>query len=137
MKEVSSNLDIVDLVREPTRGDVTLDHFFVSSNIACAYNVSVTAPISNSDHCSVHALPIQSSLKNGQFYSTHADLRRHRLDDLVRMLDINWSYFYLSDVNVDQKCEIFHEFLNHCFDTCVPQFKVLMSSSDTLDHSVC
>ena len=28
------------------------------------------------------------------------------------------------------RSEIFHEFLNHCFDTCVPQFKVLMSSSD-------
>ena len=130
MKDIASSLDLVDLVREPTRGDVTLDHVFVSSGLAFAYDVSVTAPISNSDHCSVQALPVYPSLTKGQFHSIHFDLRRRKLDDVVQMLDINWSSYYSLNMNVDEKCEIFHDFLNYCVNVCIPQFQVLMSTSD-------
>ena len=58
---VCNQLDLGNLVTEPTRGAALLDFFLISRNISSNYVVSVILPVSNSDHSSVNAIPKSGS----------------------------------------------------------------------------
>ena len=48
--EITTNLDVINMIFEPTRKESFLDYMLVSSAIKQDYDVTVSSPIANSDH---------------------------------------------------------------------------------------
>ena len=118
---ISSQIDLVNLVCEPTRSDAILDYFLVSSVRSCDYDVSVTAPIANSDHNTINAQPKISLGHKNAINKPLFDLRKSNIDIFATELaSINWTPFYKSEADIDIKCDFFHETLLSLSSRCIP-----------------
>lgn len=128
---IVNHLDLVNLVKEPTRNLAMLDYLFVSYNLLTNYKVEVSSPIANSDHNCVHATPTADSSKLESIKKPLYDLRQGNINHFVTELSaINWTPFYKSDHDVDEKCNLFHDLLFCMFHTCIPVRHVEMTAKD-------
>lgn len=131
LRHISQSLDLVSLVNEPTRGSSVLDHFLISSSISSDYKVSVTAPIANSDHNSISAMPESFTPLRIPLFKPLYDLRQSNVDCFLHCLSrINWTDFYLSADDLDRKCNVFHEILSGLVRECIPVTYVELCESD-------
>ena len=131
VSNLQESLDLTNLVNEPTRESSYLDHFLVSSSIAQRFSVTVEAPISNSDHRSVSARPKFEIRRNISLSKTLYDFRRSNINNFLKCLSqVNWYHFYNSDLDIDEKCDIFHEIFQDLLMKCIPMTSVDISDSD-------
>ena len=131
---VCDQFDIVNLVTEPTRCEAQLDYFIISSSRGHAYDVSVLPPISNADHKSILAVPKgKCTLDNSRKLIMKAvyDFRHEHVNSFVAHLSsINWTPFYLADLDINEKCDVFHETVFDALQLCIPRKLVWMSERD-------
>ena len=131
VQSISAHLDLLNLVTEPTRSNVILDYFLVSSAKSHAYNVTVAAPISNSDHATINAEPKAPLKFTNAITKPLYDLRQSNIDKFYGELSIiNWTNFYLWNANVNEKCALFQEILHQHMERCIPMRLVEMTESD-------
>jgi ribonuclease P/MRP protein subunit RPP40 len=130
--DFNDNLSLVDCVNQPTRGNVILDRFFCSEEIVMNYNVRVQAPLQNSDHNIVFAQAInQLTSHRNPILQTVFDLRESHVSKFCSVVEaINWHDFYLTNADVDFKCNIFHEIINSIIEDCIPSTIIISSEAD-------
>ena len=108
-----------------------MQHLTISSSRIADYNVTVFAPLSTSDHRCVEAVPTVRVRSSCEIFKPLYDLRKRHIEECVSLLSmIDWSPFYLSDANVNSKCDFFHELLSDIVKNCIPLKFVPMSQSD-------
>lgn len=130
---ICNQLNLTNLVHEPTRNLVVLDYILTSRNISSSFSVCVGPPISNSDHRCVSAftetesrVPVQHSIQRPLY-----DLRESHVEKFVSTLSsINWTPFYESVANVDSKCDFLHNILSEIVKDCIPVKMVEMNEKD-------
>ena len=57
VSSIISQLDVVNVVTEPTRADAFLDYVLISQNTKNSYDLKVCAPIGSCDHNSILCTP--------------------------------------------------------------------------------
>ena len=128
---ICNQLNLVNLVHEPTRNTAVLDYILTSRNISTSFSVSVGPPISNSDHRCVSALTESKHRVQHSIQRPLYDLREsHIIKFMSTLSTINWTPFYASEANVDSKCEFLHNILSEIVKDCIPVKMVEMSDRD-------
>ena len=71
-------------------------------------------------------------MKSHNVEHTVFDLRKSNLDRFCNLLgSFYWSHFYnVRDLNVNDKCSLFHDILSDCIDCTIPRSTVIMKDSD-------
>ena len=131
---VQNNLDLINCVLTPTRGNAYLDYALLSPSLVDKYTITVSAPISNSDHNSIVCTPLHSiRTPRSYFKRTVYDLRSSFVSDFVdAVTHIDWQKLCCNDFDVNSKCIIFTETLKDCVKSTIPSFEVEMSDKDPL-----
>ena len=118
-------------MKSPTRRDSVLDLFYVTEDLSSDYSVTINAPICNSDHSSVFALPTNNNLLPSIVKKRIFDLRKSNVDLFVAELQkVNWHAFYMSDESCELKCDFFHKVMSYFVERCIPQHIVLFTERD-------
>ena len=133
--DLCGDLDMVDIIKNPTRGPNILDHILVSQNLSEAYrseNVIYNAPIGNSDHLTLYAVPIvltRNSTKTREV--SIFDLRKSNLNALRnRLSQISWESILHCSMEVNEMCVAFHDSFRACIMSCIPCRRIIMTSRD-------
>ena len=98
IQPLCDELDMIDIVLRPTRGDNTLDRILISSSLSDVYDsqrVEYDAPVGNSDHCILtitpsklmHEIQTPESVKHVLYDFRESNLRR--LENMISQA--NWS----------------------------------------------
>ena len=133
------DLDIIDLIKRPTRGENILDHVLISENLRRIYkfeNVRYNSPIGNSDHLVIYLNPeIQTQMDESEIMTCCSqriyDFRRSNLDFLRQCLaEINWNDYLDPTMDVNDLYETFTKILIIIIDCAIPQRLIRMSPSD-------
>jgi len=121
--DLSCDLDMFDIIKNPTRGPNILDHILISKNLFEVYrsdNVVYNAPIGNSDHLTLYAVPtvpIRNSTKS-RVVKVY-DLRKSNLTTLRHCLSqISWETILHYNMDVNDMCVAYHDNLNACIMSC-------------------
>ena len=122
LDSICNACNLRNLHDQPTYGEAQLDYILLSEDIANFYSVLKEVPIdeSNVPHSSLLALP--TSVVESNFKVPHAvyDLRSSHVKQFVNELElVDWS-FVDSSINLDDKCQKFHEHLQLAFDASIP-----------------
>ena len=124
-------LGLVSLVCEPTRNSAILDHCLISADLSSKYLVTVEAPIANSDHNSVSARVKDVLKPRKSIVKPLYDLRQSNINRfLCEMADTDWTPLYSPTLSIDEKCDMFHNVLNHLLQACVPVSYVTLTDTD-------
>ena len=124
-------LDLVNMVREPTRGSAILDHCLVSIDLSSKYLVTVEAPIANSDHNSVFARAIYNQEPRRSIIKPLYDLRQSNVNRfLLDLEDTDWTPLYSPLFTLDEKCDMFHNVLNIIRENSIPVSYINITDSD-------
>ena len=130
-----NDLDLVDLIVNPTRKDRILDHFLVSRELTDVYvsgSVTYDAPISTSDHVMLTVTPsgFSSDSVSRKSYIVH-DLRKSYLDDLAfKTSQVNWGEIFKHGDDVDILWTNFYSVISQLISEVVPSKTVWISSTD-------
>ena len=127
--------DLVDIVDNPTRGSNVLDHILVSRDLSEVYkkeNVVFNAPVGNSDHLTLYAVPVTPLPEAVRSrVVTIYDFRESNLTSLRRSLSkVNWESHMDSTTDVNELCAIFNNILNIHIQASIPQNQVIMTRRD-------
>lgn len=131
LSHIVESLDLVNCVKEPTRGLAFLDCVLVSESLSEEYIVEVCAPVANSDHRSIRAKPSLSPKNEASFFKQLFDLRQSNIDRFMcRLSQVDWRHFYKSECDLDEKCEFFHRTIELLVKECIPSMMVEMKERD-------
>lgn len=130
-----SELDLIDIICQPTRKNSILDHILISKQLQEEYSSSNTffdCPLGKSDHLMITCLPNSQPPTPINFHLTNVlDLRdSNMLALVVAASKINWSELVSSEQDVDAQWEAFHTVLKELVDSTIPTNTVLMSDRD-------
>ena len=131
VQDICNQLDLDNMVQEPTRISAFLDYILISKTISASYHVSVESPISNSDHRSICAYPKAPISSKTSVQRTLYDLRESNVTKFIGALSmVNWTPFYLSSADLDDKCDFLHDLLSEMVKSSIPTRTVSMTESD-------
>ena len=130
---ICNNHDLKNVINFSTRGNSTLDIVLLDPFLTSLYsNIQCFDPISNSDHNVIFL----SSNKNQQterriIKTLHfQDLRESNRNSFLNSLNqSDWNSLYMSEDNVDVKCDIFYSIF-HCSLQNIPSYTVHLHSDD-------
>lgn len=130
-----TDLSLLDLVKQPTRGRNILDHVLVSDSLSEFYNenlVDYDAPIGNSDHKTVTATPKEKmSISNELHAITVYDFRKSHLNALIKQAEkMKWKEILNRNMSVDEMCNTFHYQLHCLLISSIPRKTVRLSQRD-------
>ena len=132
---LTSELNLTDIVDKPTRGSNILDHILISENLKSHYvssNVKYESPIGNSDHQSLIATPINQlhKLNNVRLHTVY-DYRSSNLQRLLKNAElVDWNFFKTSKVDANQLWRHLHLCIRSLIDSAIPQETVALTSKD-------
>ncbi len=135
MRNICQNCSLVNLYQQATYGNAELDYVLISESAASMYCVSAAAPIdkSSTPHLSLLCSPIsysQRPLESGmEGCRVVYDLRESNVAKfLVTLNDIDWSFLEENHIDLNQKCELFHKYINDAFHVAIPTKLVTYTS---------
>ncbi|MEL7307842.1 MAG: reverse transcriptase family protein, partial [Pseudomonadota bacterium] len=129
-------LELMDIVNNLIRGSNILDHILVSRGLVEVYkkeNVIYNAPIGNSDHLTLYAVPeviIRPRAAKFRIVEVY-DLRKSNLVSLHNSLSkANLEALLCSSNDANEQCAIFSDILNTCIQSSIPMRHVIMTQRD-------
>ena len=131
---LASDLDLLDIVREPTRGSNVLDHILIDRGLLNMYHpscVSFNPPIGRADHKTLVATPLRNSVEMGDTRRKVVyDFRASNLANLLqKACEEDWSNF-LKSGDIDAMCTEFTSKIHDLIDSSIPQKLVSMKGTD-------
>ena len=133
IQPLCSVLNVHNIVNAPTRlgSNSTLDYVLLSPNLVDCYSLSVEAPFANSDHKTLICIPSHVIEKKYFHKKLVYDCRRSNISNLVDCISsIDWQMLIYSDIDVNAKCNIFHDTVYDCFTSCIPSYVVYASNTE-------
>jgi hypothetical protein len=135
VKNLCSDLNLTDIITEPTRGKNILDHVLVSEDLVQFYrpaSISVEAPVGKSDHATIVITPLhkQSETRSARYYNIF-DYRASNIEKLennARM--INWCSIVDPDEDINEQWQKLHATILDLIRDAIPQNTVKMTSRD-------
>lgn len=115
--------NLVNLHNDVTYGNAELDYVLISENISASYSVSKAEPIDTSTvhHSSLLAIPSTVHCKNLKSCRQVFDLRESNVANFVcELSNYDWSFIESDSMSINEKCLIFHSFLNTAFSKTIP-----------------
>ena len=132
---LTSDFNLSDIVKQPTRGRNTLDHILISHNLKSIYlapNVSYESPIGNSDHLTLLLTPVneQQNLNDIRKH-TVLDYRRSNINTLLRNAEsLDWEHLIDPNDDVNQQWKNLHCTISTLIDQSLPSRAVYLTSKD-------
>ena len=118
----------------PTYGSSQLDYILLSESLLPKYTVSRELPIDNSKtyHSSLVAAPKVCSEDDRITFSKRVfDLRASNVSRFLEALRTSdFSLIYDREVDLNEKCRLFHNLLDSAFDLTIPSAMVKMTAND-------
>ncbi len=143
---LESELDVVQIVRDPTRKNSVLDKIMISKSLLLLYKpqvkkrnnsksmpqITIGAPIGKSDHCTVLLTPDNDQNLSPAYKSkTLYDLRHSNVSRFVSDIEqVDWSFATDVSLDFESRCVYFHEKLVNVFDDSIPSFTVALNAQD-------
>lgn len=128
---VSDAFELVNVVSEPTRGDVILDLVLLSKSLVNDYFVSVGPPVSTSDHRTIFCSPKKNIRALNHKFVTVYDLRDSYINAFIHKLScVNFTSFYDMNMPLDDKVRQLSGIIEECFTQTIPSSTVAMSPKD-------
>ncbi len=134
---ICNELDLTDVITQPTRGRNTIDHVLISRELICTYpasKVQYNAPICTSDHLTISVRPDQSvsdSTPPSVKWHKVFDYRQSNIERLwMQTALIDWSSVIGGALEVDEMWTNFHNSLKYLFESFVPYRFVPLSTDD-------
>ena len=120
--DLENDLHLEQIVNLPTRGTNTLDKVLIDQALTRQYMTADGAPhmtkqfsvticprIGNSDHETVYVKPVRSVNKQCSTWIKLYDFRESHMNAFRKQIQsFPWHKFYLANLSVDDKCQIFH-----------------------------
>ena len=132
---LTSDLDLVDIIREPTRGNHILDHVLVSKELSDVYlssAISYNPPVGKADHLTIVATPLRNLSCRTTDVSSKVvyDFRMSNVSNLLQAASQeNWKEIAEID-NINDMWSMFLMKLTKLVDDCIPQAIVHILPSD-------
>ena len=129
------DLDLIDIVRRPTRMNSTLDHILISAQLSDIYsenNVQYDSPIGASDHLLLTATPYGKTWRNNdrQYHKVY-DLRNSNLLNLMNAAStIDWLGPLKNLKCVDSMWREFHSCLSELLHRFIPCKTIVITDKD-------
>lgn len=135
VKSLCVDLNLIDIVEVPTRGNNILDHVLVSEDINAAYHssfLSLEAPVGRSDHSTIIVTPPCTLL---QMCSSRShlvfDYRSSNVANLIeKAKETDWMSIARFEDDVDSQWSKLHHMILNLLSSCVPHKLVKLSSHD-------
>jgi hypothetical protein len=133
INDLTSQLNLVQMVNSPTRGDAILDLILVDPELKQHYLDPITGPnLGKSDHLSVLLRPVSNDATDNQLVSVHKviDFRGSNLKSLyLHLFHCPWHLWYRSNDNVQLKADTFYNWIDEAISK-LPCSYVALHSSD-------
>ena len=129
-EDLELQFSLKQVVSQPTRREAILDKILMGASLIDFYNSPIVGPnLSNSDHRTVFLKSLHSAQELSKIKKVY-DFRESNLANFVTKLNsYNWSKFYRSKMDIDEKAYIFHQRVNDALAT-IPFDFVRMSKND-------
>lgn len=133
--DLCAELDLLDIINKPTRGDHILDHVLMTKELATSYNpdrVTYDAPIGSADHRMLTCIPDSSHfIPTITRWHKVFDFRKSHLLHLSHMASsIKWYDMMSPSAHVNDLWEKFHSTLLDLVEQCIPWCLVPATNSD-------
>ena len=127
---ISSQLQVQQLVKQPTRGDSVLDKFLTDKRQLYP-SCNTAASVGNSDHLSIISYPKTSSYDKGESGTFTTRVYGHNEKALFAhsLSNVKWEQLYRCE-DVNEKVGIFTRTLQDLYNTCFPLKTVKRHSND-------
>ena len=130
-----SDLNLVDIVDKPTRGNNILDHVLVDERLKEKYNsssVSIESPVGKSDHATLIISPLCSFTETcSARYQKVFDYRESNIAVLLECAKaIDWHNIFDPDEDINIQWLKLHRVILDLLNKCIPQKLVKMTSQD-------
>ena len=130
-----NDLNLLDIVKKPTRGDNILDHILVDERLEDKYrssSVSLESPIGKSDHATLIVSPPSSSTEACYFrYQKVFDYRESNISFLLECAKkLNWHNIIDISEDVNTQWLKLHSMILDLVNKCIPQKLIKMTSQD-------
>lgn len=136
VEKLCLDLAMKNLVTKATRKNNILDHILVTDGLASHYdsnNVFYDAPLANSDHLMISAVPTsnRSSFINASRLHMLYDFRQSHLAALLHAANaIDWVALLNNIDDVDKQVALLHECISNLVKAYIPIRNVVISSND-------
>ena len=130
-----SDLDLIDLVNQPTRGTNILDHILISRQLRDMYNsssMSYNSPLGKSDHLMITCRPVSAPpLPINIHFVRILDLRESHISSLMAAAaKVEWAKHVAAQPDADSQWRAFHTLLGELIENFIPANSVMMSDKD-------
>jgi hypothetical protein len=128
-ENICSTFNLKNVVTEPTRKDAIIDKILIPKNLSCTCETG--PPLSTSDHNSILAdVSFPISVLN-PVSKTVYDLRKRFISNFVDcIVSFDWNNFANINLDVNEKCKKFQNFIETSFHNCIPKRIIPISTKD-------
>jgi len=131
--DVCNSFNLVNMFDKPTYGDAHLDYVLVSENLVNWLNVSEFVPIdiSKVPHISLLVTPLHKFQAENCILHSVFDFRESNIVHFLSLLEcVDWSFLEDANLSIDEKAQLFHDFLNETMASSIPSSIVRRTSRD-------